>query len=77
LGVKFQPGTEVEAAARREGSRRLLFGTDHPFFPPLGDSNKWRSVVDNLEAIERVGTWSEEDKDSVRGGNALRLFGLI
>jgi predicted TIM-barrel fold metal-dependent hydrolase len=55
----------------------MLFGTDHPFFPPLGETGKWRSVVENLEAIEEVSGWSEEDKEGVRGQNALRLFGLM
>ncbi|KAI0031660.1 hypothetical protein K488DRAFT_51627 [Vararia minispora EC-137] len=64
------------SGAAREGSRRMLFGTDHPFFPPLGAEEKWRSVVENLEAIEGVGAWRDEERDGVRGGNALRLFGL-
>jgi hypothetical protein len=54
----------------------MLFGTDHPFFPPLGETEKWRSVVENLEAIEEIGIWTEEDKAGVRGWNALRLFEL-
>ena len=54
----------------------MLFGTDHPFFPPLEESDKWKSVVENLEAIEHTQGWSEEDKVGVRGGNALELFGL-
>ncbi|KAI0068514.1 amidohydrolase 2 [Artomyces pyxidatus] len=65
-----------EQEARRSGSQRMVFGTDHPFFPPLGESEKWQSVVENLEAIGEVEAWSEEDKDGVRGGNAMRLFGL-
>lgn len=73
-------GTRAAAAAqlggRREGASRMLFGTDHPFFPPLGEGEKWRSVVENLEAIEEVGTWTEEDKAGVRGRNALSLFKL-
>ena len=55
----------------------MLFGTDHPFFPPLGETGKWRSVVENLEAIESVSEWSEEDKEGVSGRNALLLFGLL
>jgi len=66
----------VGAADRSLGSKRILFGTDHPFFPPLQATDKWRSVVDNLDAIEGVQGWSEADKDGVRGGNALRVFGL-
>ncbi|THH16447.1 hypothetical protein EW146_g4207 [Bondarzewia mesenterica] len=62
---------------RNEGSKRMLFGTDHPFFPPLNDTDKWRSVVENLEAIDSVSGWSAEDKDGVQGGNALTLFNLV
>lgn len=61
---------------RTEGSRRMLFGTDHPFFPPLSETEKWKSVVENLEAIDGVDGWGQEEKDGVRGENALTLFGL-
>jgi hypothetical protein len=40
----------------------MLFGTDHPFFSPPGEVEKWRSVMENLEAIEG------EDKAGVRDG---------
>ena len=65
-----------ESWTRSEGTKRMLFGTDHPFFPPLQESDKWRSVVENLEAIESVRGWNEADKDGVRGGNAVELFSL-
>ena len=65
-------GTEQRVA----GAARMLFGTDHPFFPPLGETEKWRSVVENLDAIASVHGWGDAEKDAVRGGNALRLFGL-
>jgi hypothetical protein len=44
------------------GSERMLFDTDHPFFLPLSPTEKWRSVLDNLEAIHnRDGNgWGEE-----------------
>ena len=58
------------------GSSRMLFGTDHPFFPPLKETDKWKSVMENLEAIESVEGWGEVEKDNVRGGNAVRIFGL-
>jgi len=61
---------------RRAGSSRMLFGTDHPFFPPLSETAKWKSVVENLEAIEGMYGWGEAEKQAVRGGNALTLFGL-
>jgi len=54
----------------------MLFGTDHPFFPPLSAAEKWRSVTENLDAIRTVQGWTEEDKAGVRGGNAMSLFNL-
>ncbi|KAF8913722.1 hypothetical protein CPB84DRAFT_1757352 [Gymnopilus junonius] len=74
---RYKPGTSTKNAANRSvGSKRMLFGTDHPFFPPLSSSNKWASVTENLEAIADVEGWSEEDKDGVRGRNAISLFNL-
>ena len=66
----------VEGDKRKIGSARMLFGTDHPFFPPLSETEKWKSVVENLEAIDGVDGWTEAEKEGVRGGNALNLFGL-
>ncbi|KIM46356.1 hypothetical protein M413DRAFT_17032 [Hebeloma cylindrosporum] len=61
---------------RSAGSKRILFGTDHPFFPPLSSSERWKSVTENLEAIGSVEGWSQEDKDGVRGANAVSIFNL-
>ena len=64
---------------RAEGYRRMLFGTDHPFFPPLEGSNgegQWQSVVDNLQAIDSVKGWGEGEKEAVKGLNAVALFSL-
>lgn len=58
------------------GSSRMLFGTDHPFFPPLKETDQWKSVTENLEAIEGVEGWGEVEKANVRGGNAVRIFEL-
>ncbi|QRV75754.1 amidohydrolase family protein [Ceratobasidium sp. AG-Ba] len=63
------------------GSKRMMFGTDHPFFPPIPGvaepDGKWASVTENLAAIQTVHGWSEADKEGVRGGNAVRIFGLV
>lgn len=58
------------------GSTRMLFGTDHPFFPPLEASQKWQSVEDNLKAIRNVQIWGDSARANVLGLNALRLFNL-
>ena len=64
------------AADCKVGAQRMMFGTDHPFFPPLSETEKWKSVVENLDSIDTVQGWGEKEKDAVRGGNALELFGL-
>ena len=74
---RYARGSGITGGGKKEGASRMLFGTDHPFFPPLGETGKWRSVVENLEAIEEVPGWNEEDKAGVRGQNALTLFGLL
>ncbi|KAJ7129462.1 amidohydrolase 2 [Mycena epipterygia] len=77
---RFQSGGSVNAATaanRTLGSSRMLFGTDHPFFPPLKSTEKWKSVVENLQAIDAVTGWGPAEKEGVRGGNALSLFNLV
>ncbi|KAE9410126.1 hypothetical protein BT96DRAFT_912980 [Gymnopus androsaceus JB14] len=74
---RYETGSKnVALGDRTTGSKRILFGTDHPFFPPLSSSEKWKSVVENLEAIENVHGWTEADKEGVKGGNAISLFNL-
>ncbi|KAF5322685.1 hypothetical protein D9619_000660 [Psilocybe cf. subviscida] len=75
--ARYEHGSSVTGATDRSvGSKRMLFGTDHPFFPPLSASEKWASVTENLDAIGAVQGWAEEDKEGVRGGNAISLFNL-
>ncbi|KIJ56763.1 hypothetical protein M422DRAFT_149977 [Sphaerobolus stellatus SS14] len=64
-------GGDVQA-----GSDRIMFGTDHPFFPPLNSTDKWMSVTENLDAIESVPSWDEKQRDGVCGSNAISLFNL-
>jgi predicted TIM-barrel fold metal-dependent hydrolase len=73
---KYETGPSPEAPSQKLRGHRLLFGSDHPFFPPLSASEKWKSVVDNLDAIKGLQGWSEKEKDGIRGGNALALFEL-
>ncbi|KAG6336539.1 hypothetical protein ID866_2561 [Astraeus odoratus] len=69
----FSEGGSYNADA---GSARMLFGTDHPFFPPLEGSQKWQSVEENLKAIRNVRNWNESAQVAVLGLNALNLFNL-
>ena len=75
--------TALAAVAGGEGgSSRLIFGTDHPFFPPINDDGgqkegkTWLSVESNLKAIEGVFRDDEEAKSKVLGGNAISVLGL-
>ena len=66
------------AAVEAGGAERVMFGTDHPFFPPLGEEKdgKWLSVQSNLDAIEGVAGKEGETVRGILGGNAMRVFGL-
>lgn len=64
------------ACPAQVGTERIMFGTDHPFFPPLKAADKWMSVVENLDAIESIPSWTGEQKDDVCGNNAINLLGL-
>lgn len=67
----------LKAAVQASGDDRVMFGTDHPFFPPLGEEGgKWLSVETNYEAIKAaLGSGSEEAKGAL-GGNAVRVLNL-
>ena len=68
--------TQAERGDRTAGYRKMFFGTDHPFFPPLSGEDKWASVLENIRAIEGVKGWGETEKAAVLGGNAIGLFGI-
>jgi aminocarboxymuconate-semialdehyde decarboxylase len=68
----------LKAAIDVSGGDRVMFGTDHPFFPPVGDDGEgvWESVVTNTKGIEdALGSGTEAAK-AVLGGNAIRVLGL-
>ena len=72
-----QPG--LKAALEAAGSvDRVMFGTDHPFFPPLGDEEgtKWLSVESNKGVIGDSFPGDEEAQKKILGGNAVRVLGL-
>ncbi|KAK5103567.1 hypothetical protein LTS08_002985 [Lithohypha guttulata] len=64
-------------AAGPNGIDRLMFGTDHPFFPPLREEvdGKWTSVQSNLAAIGGIGV-SQESVQKILSGNAARVLNL-
>jgi predicted TIM-barrel fold metal-dependent hydrolase len=67
-----KPG--LKAAIEAGGTDRVMFGTDHPFFPPLKETHgKWLSVESNREAI---GDAEDNAVELILGRNAVRVLGL-
>ncbi|CAO2651787.1 Nn.00g000700.m01.CDS01 [Neocucurbitaria sp. VM-36] len=67
----------LKAALEASGSDRLLFGTDHPFFPPLEeDAAEWHSVNANYGAISKAFAGDDKKAQDVLGGNATRILRL-
>lgn len=60
------------------GADRLMFGTDHPFFPPLGsdEDGEWESVGLNAEAVNKTLGEGSQEAAGVMGGNAVRVLRL-
>ncbi|KAI5807040.1 uracil-5-carboxylate decarboxylase [Geopyxis carbonaria] len=67
----------LKAAVHTSGAERVMFGTDHPFFPPLeGDeSQEWLSVTMNSMAIQNS-LETDVARNGVLGGNAVRHLKL-
>lgn len=67
----------LQAAMTASGTDRLLFGTDHPFFPPLdGKEEEWPSVTTNYKAIHATFDKDGDAAAAVLGGNAARILDL-
>ncbi|KAL2181874.1 amidohydrolase [Thermothelomyces heterothallicus CBS 202.75] len=68
------------AAEASGGAERLMFGTDHPFFPPVGEGadaeGEWESVSLNAEAVNKALGDGSEQAAMVMGGNAVRVLRL-
>jgi len=63
----------LKAAAEASGADRMMFGTDHPFFPPLEkDAVEWLSTRRNQELVPKV--FRDGDVAAVMGGNALKYL---
>jgi len=65
----------VDAAVKLVGGEKVMFGTDHPFFPPLEEGKtQWPSYRTNLDAV----IWRQAFSGTrmIMGGNAVKLLGL-
>ena len=70
----------LRAAVEASGVERLMFGTDHPFFPPVGEGEdgdgEWESVRLNVEAVRKALGEGTVEAGMVMGGNAVRVLRL-
>ncbi|KAF4495482.1 2-amino-3-carboxylmuconate-6-semialdehyde decarboxylase [Fusarium agapanthi] len=68
----------LKAAVQASGSDRLMFGTDHPFFPPLStdEQGEWESVSLNTEAVALAVGQDTGDFKNVMGMNAVKILRL-
>ncbi|KEY71845.1 hypothetical protein S40285_01152 [Stachybotrys chlorohalonatus IBT 40285] len=68
----------LKAAIHASGADRLLFGTDHPFFPPLtsDEQGEWESVSLNAAAVAKAVGEGSADADAIMGSNAVRILRL-
>ncbi|KAL2357476.1 uracil-5-carboxylate decarboxylase [Cryomyces antarcticus] len=67
----------LKAAIDASGSDRIMFGTDHPFFPPLEEGEKeWLSFRTNYQSITTALGEDQKQADMVLGGNAMKILGL-
>lgn len=66
------------AAIDASGSDRLLFGTDHPFFPPLttDEQGEWTSVSMNADAVAQAVGKGSAKVEGIMGQNAVRILRL-
>ncbi|KAI1854866.1 hypothetical protein JX265_002505 [Neoarthrinium moseri] len=68
----------LKAAIDASGVDRLMFGTDHPFFPPLtsDEQGEWESMTWNKTAVEKALGEGSEGTKAVMGGNAVKILRL-
>jgi predicted TIM-barrel fold metal-dependent hydrolase len=68
----------LKAAVDASGADRLMFGTDHPFFPPLtrDEQGEWESVSLNAEAVMKAVGPETDDAKGIMGGNAIKILRL-
>ena len=77
----------VRAAADTVGEGRVLWGTDHPFFPPVGgegdgsgdeneEGKEWLSVKLNVDAVRDAFEGDVQGAEGILGRNAVNLLHL-
>lgn len=68
----------LRAAIESSGADRLMFGTDHPFFPPIegDDQGPWDSSRLNAQAVQKAVGNGTSEAAAIMGLNAVRVLNL-
>lgn len=68
----------LKAAIDASSADRLMFGTDHPFFPPINgdEQGQWESVSLNAHAVAKAVGETSTDAKGIMGANAIRVLNL-
>ena len=68
----------LKAALDASGATRVMFGTDHPFFPPLAsdEDGEWESVSLNVAAVNAALGEGSDGARRVLGQNAIDILRL-
>jgi aminocarboxymuconate-semialdehyde decarboxylase len=70
-------GLGIRAAVEAAGMERVMYGTDHPFFPPLDAAAKKRpSMMVVRDAVAEAYGGEREVYGRIMGGNAVSAFNL-
>ena len=79
-GITFE-GNALMNAISLVGDQRIMFGTDHPFFPPQGfdaENNNdlvWTSTAKNQEIVHELHC-DDAVKQNILSRTAQRVFGI-
>ena len=77
--ISYHP-VALQSLVNMVGSDRIMFGTDNPFFPPVGvaadkvTSAQWDSTVKVQHCIEQLNT--TKDQHLIFRDNAKKLFNI-
>ncbi|EXJ88581.1 hypothetical protein A1O1_05511 [Capronia coronata CBS 617.96] len=66
----------LKMAVEAAGVDRVMFGTDHPFFPPIKGGEDWPSMWSNEKAVSQGFGKDSEQYQLIMGDNAVRVLGV-
>ncbi|KAH9903651.1 uracil-5-carboxylate decarboxylase [Xylariomycetidae sp. FL2044] len=77
--VGLRAAVDAMGGGENDGADRLMFGTDHPFFPPLhtDEQGEWESMTWNRDTVAKALGEGSEAARKVMGANAVEVLRLF